>query len=329
MLETVLQYGTASRRARRIRRRQDRHDLQLRRRLVRRLGPQVHGRRVGRLPQQPGADDHRLRRRPGARRHLPGADLARLHDLGAAHRQDPRRTGGGAGRRPAAGARPRAVQPIDDQPLRRNRAPSGGRLRERRSGRRSSAERHASPNTGGNEHSSSPAAPAPVLTADSCHPQPSGKRASTQRRRRRELGSHRRSQRQPIEEGSGVYATARRKGLRVVCPRTRAGDVAVAGHAEPPWQLDGLGDPDPRADHHPAFPPSSRGPILTGPARRSPPFSDSPMPSAWVSLPGPEHSSVSPEALERRVDGRDPCSGGVERTTRAHLLDSLERLAAP
>ncbi len=83
------------RRDRPVRRRQDRHDVQLRRRLVRRLGQQVHGRRVGRLPRQPRADDHRLQRRPGARRHLPSAHLARLHDLGAEHRQDARRRSGG------------------------------------------------------------------------------------------------------------------------------------------------------------------------------------------------------------------------------------------
>ena len=51
---------------------------------------QVHGRRVGRLPEQADPDDHRLRRRPRARRHLPGADLARLHDLRAADRKGTR-----------------------------------------------------------------------------------------------------------------------------------------------------------------------------------------------------------------------------------------------
>ncbi len=59
-----------------VRGRQDRHDLQLRRRLVRRLGLQVHGRRMGRLPEQADPDDDGLQQRPGARRHVPGADLA-------------------------------------------------------------------------------------------------------------------------------------------------------------------------------------------------------------------------------------------------------------
>ena len=77
-----------------VRGRQDGNHLQLRRRLVRGLGLQVHGRGVGRLPQQADPHDQRFRRRPGARRNVPGADLARLHDLGAADRQEPRRTGG-------------------------------------------------------------------------------------------------------------------------------------------------------------------------------------------------------------------------------------------
>ena len=49
-----------------IRRGQDRHDHQLRRRVVRRLGQQVHRRRLGGLPEQARAHDDRLRRRPGA-----------------------------------------------------------------------------------------------------------------------------------------------------------------------------------------------------------------------------------------------------------------------
>ena len=64
------------RRDRPVRGRQDGHDLQLRRRLVRRLGQQVHRRRVGRLPERPGPDDHAVRRRSRPRRHVPGADLA-------------------------------------------------------------------------------------------------------------------------------------------------------------------------------------------------------------------------------------------------------------
>ena len=75
-----------------VRRRKDGHHLQLRRRVVRRLGLQVHRRGVGGLPQQADPDEHGLQRRPRARRHVPGADLARLHDLGAPDRQGTRRT---------------------------------------------------------------------------------------------------------------------------------------------------------------------------------------------------------------------------------------------
>jgi hypothetical protein len=46
------------------------------------VGRQVHGGRLGRLPQQSGADDDRLRRHPGARGDLPSFDLAQLHALG-------------------------------------------------------------------------------------------------------------------------------------------------------------------------------------------------------------------------------------------------------
>ena len=68
----------------RRRRRQDRHHDQLRGRLVRGLDAEAHHRRMGRLSQQAGADDHAVQRRPGGGRHLPGRHLARLHDPGAA-----------------------------------------------------------------------------------------------------------------------------------------------------------------------------------------------------------------------------------------------------
>jgi membrane carboxypeptidase/penicillin-binding protein len=72
-----------------LRRRQDGHDLQLRRRVVRRLGLQVHGCRLGRLPRQAGPDAHRLQQRARPGRNLPGSDLARLHDRRSADRQKP------------------------------------------------------------------------------------------------------------------------------------------------------------------------------------------------------------------------------------------------
>ena len=68
---------------------QDRHDGELRRRLVRRRDRQVHGRRLGRLSQRAAADAHGVPRRARRRRHVPGADLARLHGLGHPGRAGP------------------------------------------------------------------------------------------------------------------------------------------------------------------------------------------------------------------------------------------------
>ena len=63
-------------------RRQDRNDLQLRGRLVRRLVPDADGGGMGRLPEQRQADDDQLRRQARRGRHLPGGHLPRLHDAG-------------------------------------------------------------------------------------------------------------------------------------------------------------------------------------------------------------------------------------------------------
>ena len=64
-------------------RRQDRHDRELRRRVVRRLHAAVRRRRLGRLPRQARPDDDRVPRPPGRRRHVPGADLEGVHEEGA------------------------------------------------------------------------------------------------------------------------------------------------------------------------------------------------------------------------------------------------------
>ena len=69
---------------------------------------QLHRRRVGRLPQPADPDDHPVRRQPGARRHVPRADLAQLHGLRDADRQGPRRTGCGAQGRKRGTPAPRA-----------------------------------------------------------------------------------------------------------------------------------------------------------------------------------------------------------------------------
>ena len=66
------------------RRRQDRHDHQLRRRLVRRLDSPDHHRGLGGLPDQARLDGHHVQRRPGRGRYLSGRHLAELHDPGTA-----------------------------------------------------------------------------------------------------------------------------------------------------------------------------------------------------------------------------------------------------
>ena len=77
ILEDVVQSGTGNRAA--IPgprgRRQDGHDGQLRRRVVRRLHAGARRRGLGRLPGRPAADAHRVQRRAGRRRDASGADL--------------------------------------------------------------------------------------------------------------------------------------------------------------------------------------------------------------------------------------------------------------
>ena len=87
---------------RRVRRRQDRHDRELRRRLVRRLqrASCTVAVWVG-YPDKLQVHEDRVPRRPGRGRHLPGRDLARLHDLGD---RDPRPAArGGEGARTTSG----------------------------------------------------------------------------------------------------------------------------------------------------------------------------------------------------------------------------------
>ena len=83
------------RRARRspgdVRRRQDRHDRELRRRVVRRLDDGDHRRGLGRLPGRAQADGDRVPRRAGRRRHLPGARSGRRSSSSAITYEDVRR----------------------------------------------------------------------------------------------------------------------------------------------------------------------------------------------------------------------------------------------
>ena len=81
ILEENIQYGTGvGAQLRRAGRRQDGHDRGALRRLVLRLHAAARDDRLGRLPARQGADDERARHRR-RRRHVPGADLAALHEL--------------------------------------------------------------------------------------------------------------------------------------------------------------------------------------------------------------------------------------------------------
>ena len=66
---------------RRVRRGQDRHHRELRRRMVRRLQQGADRGRMGRLSRQAPVHEDRIPGRAGRRRHLPHRDLARLHAL--------------------------------------------------------------------------------------------------------------------------------------------------------------------------------------------------------------------------------------------------------
>ncbi len=70
-------------------RRQDRHDRELRRRVVRRLHAADRHGRLGRVPEQARADAARVPRARGRGRHLSGADLEGVHDSGARLPQPP------------------------------------------------------------------------------------------------------------------------------------------------------------------------------------------------------------------------------------------------
>jgi hypothetical protein len=72
-----------ARRCRTVRRRQDGHDRELRRRLVRRVHAAARDGGVGRLSRQARADDGRVPRRAGRRRNVPRADLEGVHEVGA------------------------------------------------------------------------------------------------------------------------------------------------------------------------------------------------------------------------------------------------------
>ena len=216
------QYGTgAGGRDRPVRGRQDRHDLQLRRRLVRRLGLQVHGRRVGRLPEQADPDDDRLQRQAGARRHLPGADLAQLHDVRAGDRQGPRRTALGR-----AAARARRGESTGSggerrRPVRRRQA-HPPRVRPRAAPRKGTRQERATGRGGRRSRAAAPARRAPNTRPRRRHRRPRTKRRAPRRR------PHRRRPRRPATPSPTRAARQPRRLAR----RARAAGAARAAAAQ-------------------------------------------------------------------------------------------------
>ena len=256
-----------------------------------------------------------FRRQPGRGRHLPGADLARLHDSGATRSSTQRAADASArkqgrraertrrrrtddhGRRPPAGAEPAARR----RPARRRR-------------------RAASPADG--DGATTPHADA----ARRRQPQP----APTPRRRRRHR-PRRATGRGGASGGAGgtggAGARRRRAGLaprrgsaarRPRRPRPR--DAAAARRAEAPRQLGGLVMPMrvPTAIARPA--PAARARLDADRAVGSEVVAlrSRPMPSACVSLPGPEQrSSTRATPAARAHDARCPSSGSSARISTA------------
>ena len=107
---------------RRVRRGQDGHHGELRRRLVRGLQQGPDGRRLGGLPGPAHPDEDRVPRRAGCGRHLPGGDLARP-DAGLDRHPRPSRHRGrqGSDRRPDHHHPGRPGGPDDHDPHARGR----------------------------------------------------------------------------------------------------------------------------------------------------------------------------------------------------------------
>ena len=126
---TVVASGTGDARAdlRRVRRRQDGHDRELRRRLVRRLDATRSRSRCGSaIPDELQADGDRVQRRAGRRRHLSRRRSGRRSWSARARLRGVRARGGGRGRPTSP------VAPGADRPRRRPATAAAGRRRRPR-----------------------------------------------------------------------------------------------------------------------------------------------------------------------------------------------------
>ncbi len=171
---------------------------------------------------------------------------------------------------------------------------------------------------------SAPRPPTPTPSAPSAARQPAG---ALLRRPRRPAGRHRR----PRHGRREPFAASVRPRTRRGCPRRASGRAGGArrGGCRPRRSATGsstaLRDPDARCPRPPAV-------LRQSPRARADPHRPacevaavlrSAMPSAWVSLPGPEQQIAS------RIGGAPLTALGARRAARAHRLDPRERARAP
>ena len=255
--------------------------------------PRVHGRGVGRLPEEVPADEDRVPGRAGGRRHVPGGHLEDVHG----GRAEDRPAAGAQGQRRGRRACPGATPPPAPRPRPRP-PPATPRPRRRR------------PDDGTDGGETAPAQPEePDARAAGRHP---ARRAGADRarpRRRRDdaaVGRH----------GAAPRPARARAPRRAgpACPRpfghgrqTEREPAAQNRHGSSAALVMPMRGPTSSSGDSQ---PGRGGSIAIGPPSRSEPLRSSSMSSAWVSLPGPEQrSSVrgTPAPL-------------------AHQLEPLERL---
>ena len=138
-----------------------------------------------------------------------------------------------------------------------------------------------------------------------------GRGTGTGRARRadRPRGTGRRRSTEPRRTPRAAPAQLGRSRLRDEPPGVRV--------AEAPRQLDRARDADPLAGDDPRRRPGRRGSTSIGPPTSDVSFSDSPIPSACVSFPGPEHRSTSRSSPRRSRIRSMPSTGSSARISTA------------
>ena len=154
---------------------------------------------------------------------------------------------------------------------------------------------------------------------------PTSRPPSRRPRRRRRPRTARPPPRAAPPRPPNVALAQRARRHRVAQPRRpRLRHRAEAGRAEAPRQLRRLRDPDPRArdqlDRRPVRPAAAR--CVIGPRTRSEPLSSSSIPSACVSLPGPEQRS-SRRSSPRRARMQIQTLERLERADQHRRADPL------